>query len=167
MNTRSAVVALMAGLVLLLGTGSALATPLTRAAVAAEQQFGGQVFAAELYREDGKRLVEVELLSGGQIVEVVLNADSGRFLESDTYGSQRRVGRAMAALDVAQISLSQAIRAARGAVGRGQILEAELLVAGNQNTNGKRYIVDIRNQQGEFEVIVNSRDGRVMRIVRD
>lgn len=113
MNTRSAVVALMAGLVLLLGTGSALATPLTRAAVAAEQQFGGHVFAAELYREDGKRLVEVELLSGGQIVE------------------------------------------------------AELLVAGNQNANGKRYIVDIRNQEGEFEVIVNSRDGRVMRIVRD
>lgn len=158
---------LAAGLLSMVSAGAALASPLNQAIAVAEQQFGGQAFDAEFFRENGQRRAEVELLSGSEIVEVLFDADTGAILDVDTYGNQRRIDRAAAALSLAKISLLDATGIARKAVGRGQILEAELRVTANPNANGKRYIVDVRNKQGEFEVIINSRTGKVIRVIRD
>lgn len=166
-TNRTVGAALAVGLAFMVSAGAAVASPLNQAIAAAEQQFGGQAFEAEFFREAGQRRAEVELLSNGQIVEVLFDADTGAIVEVDTYSNQRRIDRAAAALGRAEISLLDAARIARNTVGRGQILEAELRVTANQNANGKRYIVDVRNKQGDFEVIINSRTGSVIRIIRD
>lgn len=167
MRTRSKISALAAAALFLFSSGAALASPLIKAIEAAEQQFGALAFEAEFFRERGQRLVEVELLSGNQIIEVIYNADSLQVIETDTYNNRRRVNLVTAALSQAQISLSDAARRARKAINGGQILEAALRVTANQNANGKRYVVELRKQQREFDVIVNSQDGDIVRIIRD
>ena len=163
---KTAVAGLAAALVML--SGPALASSFTDAIVAAEQQFGGEAFKAERYREDGRSFVEVEVLSGNQLVEVYVRADNLRIVDSDTYGSPRRVARVAAALERASLSLVEAAELAKDALGRGQLREAKVQVTQQENRNGRRFIVELRNSDDEyFDVVLNSRRGDVIRITRD
>lgn len=145
----------------------ALASPIQDAIAAAEQQFGGQAFVAERYREDGRTFVEVEVLSGNRIVEAEYLVGSGQFVDSDTYGTKRRVARIRAALQRSQLSLADAAQIAEDAVGPGRVMEAKLRVTRQAKRNGKRFVVEVRNGDGEFDVVVNSGNGRVLRIRPD
>ncbi len=131
----------LAALLLAGFSAPALASPFNKAIAAAERQFGGEAFEAELYREDGRTYVEVEVLSGNQIVEALFLARGAQLIE--------------------------AVRIARGALGATRILEAELRITGNAQRNGKRFVVDVRNGDGEFDVVINSQNGRVLRVIED
>ena len=148
----------------------AAATPISNAIATAEQQFGGEAYTAERYRENGRTFYEVEVLVGNQIVEAVLSGNGRRVIETDTYGSKRRVARAEAALERAGLSLQDAVAIAENTLGpegiRG-IREAEIRLSGDPDRNGSRFIVELRNADGLFDVVVNSRNGRVIRIRPD
>ena len=151
----------------LLASGVAVASPLADAVALAEQQFAGEAFEAELYREDGRRIVEVEVLSGNLIVEAVYNANTGALIDSDTYGSQRRVNRIRRALNRAEISLIDAIEIAAARLRPGRATEAELDIRRNPRRNGRRFEVEYISQGEEFDVYINSRSGRVVKIEED
>ena len=153
---------LMAGM-----SAPALATPLIDAITAAEQQFGGEAFEAERYREDGRTRIEVEVLSGNQIVEVLFNGRATRVLDVDTSNNRRKVARVSAALERADLSLAEATEIAEDAIGPGQVREAELRVSRDAERNGKRFVIEVRNDDGLFDAVVNSRNGRVIRIRPD
>ena len=158
---------LATGVLFITNSVTAMASSLQTVISDAEQLFGGQAFVAEAYREGGKRIVEVEVLSGNQIVEAVFDARSGVLIESEVYGNPRRIDRVSQALDNTKISLKRAAKKAEKAIGPGEVLEAELKVKRQKLKNGKRYVVEFRNEDGVFEVIVNSRNGKVVRIRRD
>ena len=155
----------------LLASGIAgAATPLTfvGAIAAAESQFGGEAFEAERYRENGRPRIEVEVLSGGEIYEAVFDVRTGRLVDWERYVQPRRASQVAAALQRARLSLIQATRRALQAKGPGAgVVEADLLLSPNAQTNGRRYEVDVRTRDGVFEVIVDALNGRIVRISRD
>lgn len=144
-----------------------LASPLKDAIVAAERQFGGQAFEAERYREDGRAYVEVEVLVGNRIVEAEYRVGNGQLQDAETYGTPRRVARIAAALDRSRLSLAEAAQIAEDAAGPGNVREAKLRITRQADRTGKRFIVEVRNDEGVFDVVVNSRNGRVIRIRPD
>lgn len=146
---------------LFLGSAAASAQSLRSIVEDAEFTFGGVAYDA--YLEDGT--VEVELLSGRQIVEVLFDLRTGRLLETDEYENRRRVQRVRQAIARSRISLLDAIDAAEAAVGRGKVLEAELTVRGR--ARGRRYVIDIETRDGTFDIIVNARSGRIIRVLED
>ena len=174
-HTRTTTVRRRPGLVagalaplLLLGAASpALASPLKNAIIKAEQQFGGEAFLAERYREDGRTYIEVELLVGNRIVEAEYSVRSGQFNDAETYGTQRRVARIRAALNRAQLSLADAAQIAEDAVGPGTVQEAKLQIARKAKRNGTRFVVEVDTREDDFDVIMASRTGRVLRIRPD
>lgn len=151
----------------LLGSGAVLASPLITAIELAEQQYGGRAFEAEIFREDGQRVVEIELLRNNQILEIVYDADTLQVIETENYNWRRRINRATAAVAVAQIPLADAARRARRGLNGGWITEVKLRVTGNESANGRRYTVEIRKDRRDFDVIVNALNGSVVRIIRD
>ena len=151
---------------------AALATPAAASSIrdaitAAEQQFGGQAFEVESYRENGRAYIEVEVLSGNRIIEAEYSVGSGQLKDAETYGNPRRVARIASALDRSNLSLADAAQIAEDAIGPGKVLEAKLRITRQPQRNGKRFLVELRNDEGEFDVVVNSRNGRVLRIRRD
>jgi uncharacterized membrane protein YkoI len=140
----------------------------SEAIAAAESQFGGEAFEAERYREDGRSFFEIEVLSGGEIYEAVFDARTGSLIEWERYNQPRRASRVADALQRARLSLTQATRRALRAKGPGaRVVEAEILLSSDRQRNGRRYEVDVRTGDGVFEVVVNARNGRIVRISRD
>ena len=166
-SPRSAVTALCATLLLAGFSGPALASPLQNAIAAAEQQFGGEAFEAERYREGGRTYIEVEVLSGNQIVEAEFRGNGNRLIDAETYGNPRRIARLGAALDRAELSLAEAVQIAEDAIGPGRVEEAKLRITRKPQRNGTRFIVEVRTEDGLFDVVINSRNGRVIRIRPD
>lgn len=152
---------LATSLLLVASFGTALASSLDPAIEAAEQTFNGEAFSASAVG----RFVDVEVLSGNQVVEALYDAETVQLAASEIYGSPRRVQRVQAAVDQAVLSLVDAIAAAEAAVGPGDVLEAELLLS--RRNPGSRYLVDIRTADGIFDVVVDSATGQIIRIVRD
>lgn len=151
-----------AGIVLsVVMSASAAADSLESLIESAEATFSGEAYAAGSIGG----FAEVQLLSGNQLVEALYDAETGQLLDTESFGSGRFAQRVAAALDVAVISLVDAITAAKDAVGPGDVLEADLLIS-RRNT-GRRFIVDIRTDDGVFDVIVDSSTGRILRIIRD
>lgn len=145
----------------------AFASPIKNAIATAESQFGGQAFVAERYRAGGRGYVEVEVLSGNRIVEAEYDVRSGQIMDAETYGNKRRVARIAAALERSRLSLADAAQIAEDAIGPGNVREAKLRISRQAERNGKRFVVELRNNEGEFGVVVNSRNGRVLRIRPD
>lgn len=148
-------------LLLVLGTGAATAQSLQEFIATAESSFGGRVYAAERYNS----FVEVQLLSGNQLIEAEYDRLSGRLVDSDVFGSPRRVQRVGASLVRATLPLADAIDAAQRAVGPGEVLEAELQLSGRNG--GERYIIEVRTAGGIFDVVVASTTGQIVRVIRD
>jgi len=148
-------------LLLVLGSGAAMAQSLQDFIATAESTFGGRAFVAERYN----RYVEVQVLSGNQLIEAEYDRNTGRLIDSDAFGRPRRVQRVAANLARATVPLGDAIDAAQRAVGSGEVLEAELRLSGMNR--GRRYIIEIRTRDGLFDVVVNSATGRVVRVIRD
>lgn len=167
-QTRSNALLSMIAAFLMVGlSGQAMAGPLQDAVAAAEQQLGGEAYAAERYRDGGDVLVEVSLLSGDQIIEALFVADGNQLIEIDTFSGAGRVKRVGDALDRANLTLTEAAQIARNAVGSGGVVEAFLRIARKERVNGQRYFVEVRNPTGLYEVIVNSRTGAVISIRND
>lgn len=158
-----------AALILLLSTlvTKVLASPINDAIDKSELRFGGEAFQAELYRENGRLFVEVEVLAGNRIIEVEYDVRTGRITDSEAYRSNRRVARVAAALERSRLTLYEAVQIADNAAGPGNVREAKLRLSRQAKRNGKRFIVELRNEEGLFDVILNSRDGRVVRIRPD
>lgn len=152
---------LAAGLLLTFATGSALAATLEELIAAAETTFGGEAFDSEL---SGGR-AEIDLLVGNQIVDALYDADTGALIASDTSGGPRRVQQVRAALATANLSLLDAVAAAQGAVGPGEVLEADLVVS--RRVAGRIFIIDIRTGGGVLDVFVNSANGNIVRVIPD
>ena len=152
---------LAASLLLVLSAGAAFADSLTEIIASAESNFAGVAYEAGSVGA----FAEVQLLSGDSLIEAIYDAESGALLDSDTFGSPRLVQRVATAVDTAVISLADAIAAAEDAVGPGEVLEALLLVS--RRNSGRRYLVDIRTDAGIFDVIVDSQNGNIIRIIRD
>jgi uncharacterized membrane protein YkoI len=133
----------------------------------AESQFNGEAFKAERYREGQRILYEVYVLSGNSIYEVVVNANRGRVIDWDRYDNRRWSARVSAALDRAQISLIDAVEIAREAVPGSNPIEAKLRVNNNPDRNGTRFLVETREGPELYDVVINSRNGRVVKIDRD
>jgi hypothetical protein len=150
-----------ASLLLVMGSGAALAQSLVSMIDAAETAFGGEAYAVESLRN----IVEVKLLSGNQLIEIRYHADSGALLDSEVYGRPRVVQRVATSLNAAVLTLPEAIGIAEGAVGRGEVLEAELQVS--RRISGRRFLIDIATDDGIFDVLVDSRTGRILRVIRD
>lgn len=148
-------------LLLVLGSGAAVAQSLQDFIATAESAFGGRAFWAERY----SRYVEVQLLSGNQLIEAEYDPLTGRLIDSDVFGGPRRVQRVAASLNRATLPLGDAIDAAQRAVGSGEVLEAELRLSGTNR--GRHYIVEIRTSDGIFDVVVASATGRIVRVFRD
>lgn len=161
MKNRLFGILLATSLLLGVGPGTALASSLQSTIETAEQAFGGEAFSAEAIG----RFADIEMLSGNQLISALYDAETGQLIDSEVYGSPRRLQKVSAALDRAVLSLVEAIEAAEGAVGPGEVLEAALLL-GRRN-GGRQFIVDIRTDEGIFDVIVNSITGQVVRIIRD
>lgn len=151
----------LAGLLLVLGSGATLAQSLEAIIDNAETTFGGEAFEAGRVGS----FAEVQVLSGGQLIEAVYDFDTGQLLDSDNFGSPRLVQRIAAALDTAVLSLDEAIAAAEAAVASDDVLEALLLVS--RRGAGRRFLIDIRTNDGVFDVIVDSQTGAILRIIRD
>lgn len=151
----------------LLASGVASAMTLADAVRAAESQFGGEAFEAEIYRENRRDYIEVEVLSGGEIYEVEFDAADGRLIDWERYNQPRLARQVAAALQRARTTLVGAIEAAQRAKGPGQVFDAEILLSRNASRNGGRYEVYIRTSDGVFEVIINAQNGRVIRVDRD
>lgn len=162
MKNQTIGTALATSVLLLAFAGQAAASTLQSTIAAAEQAFGGEAFSA------GKlgAFSEVEVLSNNQLIETLYSNASGELVDSEAYGSPRRVDRVQTSLDSAQISLSDAITIAEDAVGPGEVLDAELQVSRNSTRNG-RFLIDIRTDAGVLDVIVDAVTGRVLRIIRD
>jgi len=148
-------------------SNSTLASPIKDAIAEAEWRFGGEAFEAELYRDEGRTLVEVELLVGKRIVEAEYDVRRGRITDSEAYRSKRRVARVAGALERSRLTLYEVVQIADEAAGPGDVLEAELRLSRQAKRNGRRYEIELRNEEGLFDVIVNSRNGRVIRIRPD
>ena len=154
----------------LLATGlstPAMASGITRAINAAEQEFGGEAFEAERYREGGRGVIEVDVLSGNQIIEVVFSGDGRQVLDVDTETNQREVARVTAALEWARVSLQEAVDIAGAAIDSKRVREVELVIKGREDRNGRRIIAEVVSDGDEFDVVLNSRTGRVLRIRPD
>ena len=149
------------GLLAVLSSGTAFAQSLESFIDTAESTFGGEAFIAEKFG----RFAEIQLVSGNQLVEALYDTNTGQLIESDIIPSSRLVQRFANALDIAVITLSDAIDAAEAAVGGGDVLEAALLV-GRRNS-GRRFLVDIRTDSGVFDVLVDSANGNIIRVIRD
>lgn len=145
----------------------AMASSLQDAVAAAELHLGGEAFEAERYWEDGSKFIDVELLSGNQIVEAVFLAEGSQLIDVEIYSNKRRVNRATRALKRADISLSEAIRIAEDAVGAGEVREAELQIRRQAKRSGKRFLVEVRDDRKWLDVLVNSRNGKVLRVRKD
>lgn len=161
MKTRTFAATVAATAAMLLGAGHASAQSLTAAISAAQAQLGGEVYDASRVGQ----LVEVELLSNGQLVDAILSFETGQIVTTEILGSGRRAAQVGAALDRAALTLPEAIDLGLQAVGPGDVVEAELRVAGNQS--GRQFVVDIRTASGAFDVVIDAANGRVVRIVRD
>ena len=161
MKTRTFAAAVAASVTMLLGTGNAAAQSLTAVISAAQAQLGGEVYDASRVGS----FAEVELLSNGRLVDAILDFETGELIASEVYGSGRRAAQIGTALDRAVLTLPEAIDAGLEAVGPGEVLEAELRVAGRQS--GRQFVVDIRTASGVFDVIIDAADGRIIRIIRD
>lgn len=157
----------LAALLLLGAASPALASPIKNAIIKAERQFGGEAFEAERYREDGQTYIEVELLVGNRILEVEYSVRSGQFYDAEFYGTQRRVARIRAAVQRAQLSLADAAQIAEDAVGPGTVHEVELRIARKVKRNGTRFVAEVYTRDDEYDVIMASRTGRVLRIRPD
>jgi len=161
LNTQPFIRAIAVVLLFLIGSGAALAQSLESFIEAAEATFGGEAYEAGRVGS----FAEVTLLSGNQLIEALYNANSGQLLDSEAFGSSRLVQRIAAALDTAVLTLPEAIEAAEDAVGPGEVLEAALLVS--RRNSGRLFLVDIRTDDGIFDVIVDSATGRIIRVIRD
>jgi uncharacterized membrane protein YkoI len=161
MKIRAFGSAVAAAALITFGASSANAQSLEAVIEAAQAQIGGEVYDASRIG----RFAEVELLSGNRLIDAIFDFDSGQLIDSEVYGSARLASRVERALDRADLTLIEAIDAAEEAVGPGEVLEAELRVAGRQG--GRQFIVDIRTSEGIFDVIVDASSGRIIRIIRD
>lgn len=162
------VVSVIVSLTLTLVGSAASASPLKTVIASAEQQLGGQAIAAELFREGNQDLVEVELLRGNQIVEAVFDADTAALVESEVLTRRFRVLLASRAVNVARLTLAEAIDAAEAAVGGGEAVDAELVLrARKPRMNGRRYNVDVVTDDDDLDVLLNSRNGNTVRIIPD
>jgi hypothetical protein len=50
-------------------------------------------------------------------------------------------------------------------VGPGEVVEADLLVS--RRIGGRAFVIDIRTDDGVFDVIVSSTTGNIIRVIRD
>jgi uncharacterized membrane protein YkoI len=162
MTTTTRIASLLAGIALsVFAAVSASADSLESLIESAEATFGGEAYAAGSIGG----FAEVQLLSGDRLIEALYNAETGQLVDSETFGSGRIVQRVATALDVAVLSLVDAITAAQDAAGPGDVLEADLLIS--RRNSGRRFLVDLRTDDGIFDVIVDSQTGRIIRIIRD
>jgi uncharacterized membrane protein YkoI len=135
--------------------------------ILAESAFNGEAFKAERYRQGQRVFYEVYVLSGNSIYEVVVNANRGNVVEWDRYNQKRRATRVSAALNNAQFSLIDAVEIAQEALPGSNAIEAKLRLSNNPNRNGKRFLVETRDGPELYDVVINSRNGRVVKIDRD
>jgi uncharacterized membrane protein YkoI len=161
MNMRSFPTALMAGLVMILASAPAAAASLESIIEEAELTFAATVYDADLYRG----FAEVELLSNDGLIEAVFDRETGQLIESELYGTPRRTQRVARAVERAELSILDAIAAATAAVGPGDVLEADLIVSGRRS--GRVFMVDVRTAEGDFDVAVSARNGRILRVISD
>lgn len=161
MNIRTFRSIIATVLLLFLGIGAAMAQSVQDFVATAESAFGGRAYAVERYN----RYIEVQLLSGNQLIEAEYEPRTGRLIDSDVIGGPRAVERVAASLNLARLSLGDAIDAAQRAVGPSEVLEAALRLSGTNR--GRRFIIEIRTREGIFDVIVASRTGRIIRVIRD
>ncbi len=125
----------------------------------AQQQFGGVAFTAERYSRARGSVYDVELLlSGRRIVEAEFDANTGTLISSEIYRTPRRAERVSAALRRARISLLQAIEIAERRVPNSQTVDAEIKLRRNF------YLVEVRAGSFLYEVLIDSRSGRVNRV---
>ncbi len=155
----------------LLASGLANAsTPMTfiEAITAAESQFGGEAFDAERYTQGGRDYFEIDVLSSREIYEAEFDAQTGRLIDWDSYNRPRRARYIAAALKRARLPLMEAIFTALEAKGPGATaIDADILLSRDRRRNGRRYEVDVRTDDGVFEVVINALNGRIVRISRD
>ena len=85
-QVRTAITGLCAALFMAGSAAPVLASSLQDAIKAAEMNFGGKAFEAERYREDGSTYVDVELLSGNQIIEAEFLADGSQLTDVEVFG---------------------------------------------------------------------------------
>ena len=148
-------------LLLSLGIGAAMAQSVQDFVATAESAFGGRAYAVERYN----LYIEGQLLSGNQLIEAEYEPRTGRLIDSEVIGGPRAVQRVAASLNLATLSIGDAIDAAQRAVGPGEVLEAALRLSGTNR--GRQFIIEIRTSEGIFDVIVASRTGRIIRVIRD
>lgn len=156
----------------LFASGVANAFTLKDAVMEAQMTVGGEAFDAEAYREGRQDYFEVEVLSGNEIYEVVFDAN-GKMIEKEVYKQPKRAQRVAAALERANLTLIEAKERALQAKSPAlqgsspeEVIDAEIVLNRNPNRNGQRFEVYVRTPDGVFEVIVNARNGRIIRIER-
>jgi len=162
MSKKTNLIKILLFFVLLTGSHYSFAATLQEVVVLAEQRFGGVAFTAERYSRSDRHVYEVELLRGRQIVEAMYDT-AGNLIRSEIYSTPRRAARVSSALTRAQITLSEAIAIAEGAVPNSRAIEAEIRLRND------RYLVDLRvgSRVYDVDVLIDSRDGRVVYIDRD
>ena len=150
-----------AALLLVCVTKPALASQFNNAIAATEERFKGEAFQAEQYRQGGRTFFEVKVLAGARVVEAEYNVANKQFQDVDEIRKPRLVARIGRSLARATLTLAEASQIAATSIGSGEVLEAKL------RRNGKRYVVEVANNQEAFKVVLNARDGHVLRIRAD
>ncbi len=136
-----------------------LAESLENIVAVAESAFDGE---ACLAFRDGAR-VEVELVCGAHLVEVVYDADSGELLDSQVVAGSRRCRRSARALSRSVLSLLDAIDLAKRALGPGEVLWAALATTAGDREH--YFDIHLRTADASYDVHIDPNMGRLLRVV--
>ncbi len=135
-----------------------LATAITRT----ETQYGGTVIKADLEREHGRYMYEIDVVKNSLVTEVMFDPKDGTLHASDTDSIDDDQSRVLAALRSAKTSLISAIAIATEHT-RAKAKEVKM-----DEDDGNFYIeVELVADAAEYDVMIEPATGKVLWIDKD
>ena len=133
---------------------------LVTAITLAQEQVEGQVIEAELGREDGAYVYEIEIAVADGVQELLLDPASGEVLSNvlDTDDHDHRKSKKLKKFAPTQLNLTQAVAAAEEHLTGGIAKEAELEYEDGQLL----FEVELLKDGKEYEVYVSPNDGKIL-----
>ncbi len=139
------------------------AVPLSQAVAAAEQVVGGRAFDAELDREQGALVYEIDLVKNGRAVEARVDAASGKVLRHTQLATVRLpfTGDHLKAAQSAPRTLTETIALVEGAT-KGRVSDIGL-----ERDGGRYYYEAELAGAQDREVRVDLRTGAISPVIDD
>lgn len=143
-------------------TASAVSLDAMQAMNIATQQVQGTVLEAELDREDGKLIYEVEVATQNGVTEFEIDANTGEILNTENEKLRGHDKKELAALNKAKLSMMQAIEAAK-TMQPGKIVAVEI----DRDDNQTLYEFEIVKDNGMYELEMDANSGELVKLEKD